>query len=228
MEIIFNLVEFGCDQGRTYKRLGVATGFLSQLKPSDTIYFLKRKFQTFTFPKEIELFSNKKPMLMIGPGTGIAPFISFLRAQHHNLKKENDVNLWLFYGCRDPTKDFLYKKELCSKHSANLCRLSLSFSRIESLENLNEADRTLIEKYYSPNTKYVQNSMLKNATEIADLIYKQEAFVYVCGDAANMAKDVFNCFAQCLSDTFGLSADESNKYLLDLIKNKRYKQDIWA
>jgi methionine synthase reductase len=233
LEIVFNLVKFKSDpnSSRTYDRNGLGTGYLSKLRSNESIYFLKRKFQTFTFP----LDSQSKPVIMIGPGTGIAPMISFLR----HVKNEKDKNnkhanlLWLFYGCRDPQKDFLFKNEIISSLNQYLTKFFVTFSRFSFDPNdksIEEVElKNFIQQHHQPsNSKYVQESIELNSKEIIQLINEQDAFVYVCGDAKNMSKDVLNCFVECLKKELNLSQEDASQYLTEMMKNKRYKQDIWA
>lgn len=167
---------------------------------------------------------------MIGPGTGIAPFISFLR--HKIALNQSLSNLWLFYGCRDPEKDFLFKDEIINVYSKSLAKFSISFSRFTYDPNDKSKEETelisFIDKHHLPNSKYVQDSIKFYSKEIVDLINEKEGFIYVCGDAKNMSKDVFNCFVECLVKELNISTESANKYLMEMIKTKRYKQDIWA
>ena len=231
IEVIFNLVEFNVTSanGRTYPRQGFGTGFLSALASGQNFYFLKRKFHTFTFPPA----ANNKPVVMIGPGTGVAPFISYLR-HIDSTQSSTNSKLWLFFGCRDPEKDFLFRNELCQRLSKHLDKLSVSFSRFSyesnkaSIENQTELV-DLIERYHVPQgSKYVQDSLKFYAKDLTEMICDKEGFVYVCGDAKNMSKDVFSCLSECLKSERGLSDQEAIKYLNEMIKNQRYKQDIWA
>ena len=167
---------------------------------------------------------------MIGPGTGIAPFISFLRSQHfqieRNLTQTNNLNLYLFYGCRDPTQDFLFKDELTKKLTCLMRKFSVSYSRTD--DQIIEQENSIDKEYHVANSKYVQDSIRFYSKEIIEQVYDQDGFIYVCGDAQNMSKDVLNCFIECLSKEKSITTEESNKYFLEMIKSKRYKQDIWS
>lgn len=217
MEIIFNLIEFDSTSGRTYERNGIATSYLSKLAPNDNIYLFKRKLQNFLFPTDDEL--TDKPLILIGPGTGVAPFISFLRSKLDQVKLLK--NTLLFYGCRDPLKDLLYKDVLLNA-APHLNKLSLSFSRVDQIID------PLLTPYYVKNSKYIHDSLRFYSNEIAKLIYEQNGFVYVCGDALNMSKDIFSCLSECLVKTYSLNSGDADKYLLEMMKNRRYKQDVWA
>lgn len=218
LEFVFNLVKFKKESTRTYDRLGIATGYLHKLKKHDNFFLMNRKFQNFTFPSD-----EDKPLVMIGPGTGIAPFIGYLRSKKETLK---NLNLYLFYGCRDPNKDFLFKDEILNQLAPNLKLFSVSFSRY--VYDKTTCCDDYIEKYHVKESKYVQDSIRFYSKEMVRLIDEQNGYVYVCGDAKNMSKDVFNCFVECLTKELGLSSQDANAYLMNMIKTKRYKQDIWA
>jgi methionine synthase reductase len=228
MEIIFNLIEFHKNEYRTYDRTGVATGYLNKLEISSNFYFLKRKFQNFTFQNLNDL---KQPLICIGPGTGIAPFISFLRKlKAHESEINPDLKIWLFYGCRYPFKDFLFRQEMLNAFPKYLNKLSVSYSRmkLEELTANGRKDECLNENIYLPNSKYVQDSIKHYSKEIVSLLNDQNGVVYLCGDAKNMSKDVLNCFAECFVKELNMTMDEAKKYLTNMISTKRYKQDIWA
>jgi sulfite reductase alpha subunit-like flavoprotein len=159
---------------------------------------------------------------MIGPGTGLAPFISFLRSLNNTTTQ---APLWLFYGCRHPDHDWLFKNELLGSLRPLLTKLSVSFSR----HKCDETTATTLGFDYTPGgSKYVQDAIRHYSKEIVELINVKNASVYVCGDAKNMAKDVHACLGELLRVELNLSELEANKYLTDLVKAKRYKQDIWA
>jgi methionine synthase reductase len=225
LEVVFNIVKFNQERNRTYERNGIATGYLTCLKLGDDLYFMKRRFQNFTFPNEC----LSKPIIMIGPGTGIAPFMSFLRSQHAQAEKslaQNNLNLYLFYGCRDPIQDFLFKDELTKKLVYLLKKFSVSYSRTD--ENCIEQHDSINKEFHVTNSKYVQDSIRFYSKDIIEQVYDQDGYIYVCGDAQNMSKDVLNCFIECLSAEKNFSVEESNKYFSEMIKSKRYKQDIWS
>jgi sulfite reductase alpha subunit-like flavoprotein len=160
---------------------------------------------------------------MIGPGTGIAPFISLLRELHATMEdpKRRPPYLWLFYGCRKPHWDWLFGEELSKTLRPLLERISITFSRV-SEEELSDIEA------HTPGCRYVQDAMRKYSSELVQWIHERNATVYVCGDAKNMAKDVNVCMVECLHKHLGLSPEEAHKYLNDMIKTKRLKQDIWA
>jgi methionine synthase reductase len=217
MEIVFNLIHFEVNECRTYRRTGVATGFLSSLHENESFYFLKRKFQNFTFPSD-----NKHALILIGPGTGISPFVSYLRQQRYCETQKEHQQTWLFYGCRDPFKDFLFKDEMLNVLSVSLTKLAVAYSQFEA-DKSSESD-----KFYVQDCKYVQDCIKYYSREVVSMLVEQNGSVYLCGDAKNMSKDVVQCLTECLVKEKGFTMDEAKKYLTNMISNKRLKQDIWA
>jgi len=223
LEIIFNLVDFEKSHTRTYSRKGIATGYLSSLKLGEQLFFLRRKFQSFTFPKDEDL--GNRELIMVGPGTGISPFMSYLRYKFD--QADFTRNLCLFYGCRDPQKDFFFKSELIEFANKNLLKkFRVAFSRVDAIKDSDEKE--VLNSIYEKGCRYVQDAMRSSASELCRAIYERNGYVYICGDGANMCKDVQRCLAECLSEEYNISIEDSNKYLLEMMKEKRYRQDIWA
>ncbi|KFM72827.1 Methionine synthase reductase, partial [Stegodyphus mimosarum] len=199
--VLFNVLKIYKGDGRMTEREGVCTGWLNVLsseiqkasEPSlDTIvngisslnlsskaisiFVYKRQSSHFYFPENLDC-----PVIMVGPGTGLAPFIGFLKHRENLMKTENlDSNIgetWLFYGCRYKNKDFLYKEELERFQSCGvLTHLKVSFSRE-------------ICSFCNKMTKYVHENIRQHAEGIAAAV-KAGSKIFVCGDAKNMAQDV--------------------------------------
>ena len=146
------------------------------------------------------------PMIMVGPGTGIAPFRAFLeeRAATHATGKN-----WLFFGDQKAATDFLYRDELEALQSAGvLTRLDLAFSR-------DQAEKI-----------YVQTRMLSAAAELYAWL-EQGAYFYVCGDASRMAKDVDAALHQVIERAGNKTAAEAAAYVQALKATKRYQRDVY-
>ncbi|CAG0884753.1 unnamed protein product [Darwinula stevensoni] len=231
LEFVLSVVEFPAGEGRLVPRKGLCSGWLENVSnsmdslvdcledlhiPASStplisqsrvpVWVYKRKSSGFKLPENLD-----SPIVMIGPGTGLAPFIGFLQHRDHETVKKEPW--WLFYGCRHPDKDFLFKEEL--DHflaSGSLGRLLVSFSRVSSPD--------------SPN--YVQDNMRLHSKELVDLITEQGATVYICGDAHNMAKDVQSCFLDIIAQEKGVSHAEALKILENMRSQKKYLQDIWS
>jgi len=155
----------------------------------------------FTVPAD-----PKTPMIMIGPGTGIAPFMAFL--QERAATQAPGKN-WLFFGDQREAVDFLYRDEL-SEYQSNgkLTNLSTAFSR--------DGDTKV----------YVQDRMLESAQEFWQWL-EEGAHVYVCGDASRMAADVHKTLIQIAATHGKLSTEDATTFVNELAKAKRYVRDVY-
>jgi sulfite reductase (NADPH) flavoprotein alpha-component len=146
------------------------------------------------------------PMIMIGPGTGIAPFRSFL---HERRALNHTGRNWLFFGERSASTDFLYRDELESMRAdGHLTRLDLAFSR--------DQDHKI----------YVQDRMLEHGHELFRWI-QDGASLYVCGDASRMAKDVDATLHTIVKNEGSLTSDAANEYVQQLKDQHRYHRDVY-
>lgn len=146
------------------------------------------------------------PMVMIGPGTGIAPFRGFL---HERAARGATGRNWLFFGDRHRETDFVYEDELAELRGQGvLTELDLAFSR----------DQT--EKVY------VQTRMRERSRELYGWL-EEGAHVYVCGDASRMAKDVEAALLGVIAEQRGRGDDDAAEYLADLRRAKRYVRDVY-
>ena len=146
------------------------------------------------------------PMIMVGPGTGIAPFRAFLEERAATQAPGKN---WLFFGDQKASSDFLYREELeVMKSSGVLTRLDVAFSRDQK------------EKIY------VQSRMLEHAAELFAWLEAGGHF-YVCGDASRMAKDVDAALHQVVEKAGGKSPEEAAAYIQALKSAKRYQRDVY-
>jgi sulfite reductase (NADPH) flavoprotein alpha-component len=146
------------------------------------------------------------PIIMIGPGTGIAPFRAFL---HERRVLNHTGRNWLFFGERSAATDFLYQDELQSMHTdGHLTRLDLAFSR--------DQDRKI----------YVQDRMREQASTLWQWL-EEGASLYVCGDAAHMAKDVDATLHTIVEQQGSLNPEAATEYIHQLKENHRYHRDIY-
>ncbi len=147
-----------------------------------------------------------RPMIMVGPGTGIAPFRGFL---HERRATAATGKNWLFFGDQKRATDFLYREEMESMLAdGHLTRLDLAFSR-------DQAEKI-----------YVQTRMLENAGELWAWL-QDGAHFYVCGDASRMAKDVDAALHSIAQTEGGLSAEGAVEYITKLKTDKRYQRDVY-
>ncbi|GGZ36847.1 sulfite reductase [NADPH] flavoprotein alpha-component [Streptomyces inusitatus] len=146
------------------------------------------------------------PMIMIGPGTGIAPFRGFL---HERAARGAAGRNWLFFGDQHRRTDFVYEDELTQLGEQGvLTRLDLAFSR-------DQAEKV-----------YVQTRMREQSRELYGWL-EDGAHVYVCGDASRMAKDVEAALLGVIAEQRGHGEDDASQYLADLRRAKRYVRDVY-
>ena len=149
---------------------------------------------------------SNQPMVMIGPGTGIAPFRAFL---HERRALGHSGRNWLFFGERSATTDFLYREELSAMHSdGHLTRFDTAFSRDQQQKI------------------YVQDRMLEHGAELWQWL-EDGAQVYVCGDASRMAKDVDAALHTVMERHGGMDAEAAREYVSQLQEDHRYHRDVY-
>ena len=186
--------------GRT--RLGVASTFLGErVRSGDTVNVFVQKAQHFGLPADPSV-----PIIMIGPGTGIAPFRAFL---HERMASKAPGRNWLFFGHQRRDYDFFYEDELAGlKAAGTLTRLSLAWSRDGA------------EKFY------VQDRMREVGRELWAWL-ADGAHVYVCGDAKRMARDVEAAWVEIVAAHGARTTDEAIAFVANLKKSGRYQQDVY-
>ena len=181
------------------QRGGVCSTYLADRGASAKIFLQPNK--SFRVPVDDDV-----PMVMVGPGTGVAPFRAFLQERE---RREAKGRNWLFFGDQHREHDFAYEDEITAWQSSGLLnRLELAFSR----------DQT--EKIY------VQTRMLEHGKELFSWLEEGGHF-YVCGDATRMAKDVDKALHQVVSAHGGLGDDAATEYVNALKKDKRYVRDVY-
>ena len=156
--------------------------------------------------KGFRLPEDDVPMIMVGPGTGVAPFRAFLQERQARQAKGGN---WLFFGDQHEKCDFLYQNEIRDWHESGFLKnLDLAFSRDQE------------EKVY------VQHRMLERGPEIYEWL-QSGAYFYVCGDAERMAPDVEAALVQLIRDELGGNEESAKDYLRGLKAEKRYLRDVY-
>ncbi|TGZ77379.1 hypothetical protein EX30DRAFT_360141 [Ascodesmis nigricans] len=154
-----------------------------------------------------------RPIIMVGPGTGVAPFRGFVQERAELAAKgENVGRTLLFFGCRKRNEDFLYKNEW----EEYAKKLGDSFSLITAFSR------------EGPKKVYVQHRLAEHAKEVYELLTKQNAYFYVCGDAANMAREVNNTLAKIYATEGGLSEEAADAKVKKLRNSNLYQEDVWS
>lgn len=183
-------------------RKGVASTFLAdRVGDTDYVKVFVQPSHGFKPPA-----NGDTPMIMVGPGTGIAPFRAFLEERLATGAKGRN---WLFFGDQTRSSDFLYEDLLTGwQKDGFLTRLDLAFSR-------DQAEKI-----------YVQTRMLEHGAELWSWL-EAGAHFYVCGDASRMAKDVDAALHAIIEQHGGKSADEAKAYVAKLKSDKRYQRDVY-
>ncbi len=183
------------------KREGVCSTFLSDRADNAPVPVFVHTAKHFRVPEDPSIHA-----IMVGPGTGIAPFMAFL--QERKATGATGKN-WLFFGDQKSSTDFLYREELESWVSEGvLHKLSTAFSR-------DQAEKVS-----------VQHRMLEEAEELYEWL-QQGGYFYICGDASRMAKDVDTALHQVVEKAGGKSPEEAAAYVEELKKSKRYRKDVY-
>jgi sulfite reductase (NADPH) flavoprotein alpha-component len=183
-------------------RQGVASGHLGErANTGELIPIFLHSNNSFRLPED-----TTAPVIMIGPGTGIAPFRSFL--EERQAKGETGDN-WLFFGEQREQMDFLYKDQLLGmKNDGVLTRLDTAFSRDQKAK------------------VYVQDKMQENSVELFKWL-ERGAYFYVCGDATRMAKDVETALLDVIAKGSNGTLEHAAEYLDKMKKQKRYQRDVY-
>ncbi len=184
------------------ERQGVCSGHLGERAPvgSSMPIFLHEN-NAFRMPQDPDA-----PVIMIGPGTGIAPFRAFLE-QRQALGEKGPM--WLFFGEQRRVSDFLYEEQFNQLQRAGvLTKLHTAFSRDQGKK------------------VYVQDRMQENAADLYDWL-EQGAYFYVCGDASRMAKDVETALLDVIAKGSNSTLEHATEYLANMKKQKRYQRDVY-
>ncbi|KIV51575.1 sulfite reductase [NADPH] flavoprotein alpha-component [Aneurinibacillus migulanus] len=184
------------------KRKGVCSCLCAErLQPGDTLPVYIQPNQNFKLPKNPDT-----PIIMVGPGTGIAPFRSFMQ-EREEIGAEGKS--WLFFGDQHYVTDFLYQTEWQKwLKEGVLTKMDVAFSR--------DTDEKV----------YVQHRMLEHSKELFEWI-QEGAVVYICGDKKNMAYDVHNTLLAIIEKEGSMSREKAEDYLADMQQQKRYQRDVY-
>jgi len=199
------VVEGAAYSGRgSYK--GVCSNYLAARRVGDTIHATVRETKAgFRLPDDTAV-----PIIMIGPGTGLAPFRGFL--QERAARKTAGARLgpaMLFFGCRHPQQDFLYANELEAFAADGICELHTAFSRAGERKT------------------YAQHLVAAQKEKVWRLI-EQGAIIFVCGDGSKMEPDVKAALVAIYREHAGADAEAGARWIEELGSKNRYVLDVWA
>jgi sulfite reductase (NADPH) flavoprotein alpha-component len=183
-------------------RQGVCSSFLAERADDVSVPVFPTVAKHFHLPD-----SADTPIIMIGPGTGVAPFRAYLQERKATGAKGKN---WLFFGAQHEKCDFAYGDEFQAHQKEGLLtRLDCAWSR-------DQAQKV-----------YVQHKMMENAAEIWKWIEAEGAYFFVCGDARRMAKDVDAALRTIVREQGGKNVEQANEYVENLKNEKRYKKDVY-
>ncbi|WP_340639835.1 assimilatory sulfite reductase (NADPH) flavoprotein subunit [Bacillus atrophaeus] len=184
------------------ERKGVCSILCAErLQPGDTLPIYIQHNQNFKLPDNPET-----PIIMVGPGTGIAPFRSFMQERE---EAGAEGKSWMFFGDQHFVTDFLYQTEWQKwLKDGVLTKMDVAFSR--------DTDEKV----------YVQHRMLEHSKEMFAWI-QEGAAVYICGDEKHMAHDVHQALIDIIEKEGGMSREKAEEYLADMQQQKRYQRDVY-
>jgi len=187
-------------EGREHR--GVCSTYLAdRIQAGNEVRIFPSPNRSFRIPEDPDV-----PMIMVGPGTGIAPFRAFLEERKAIGARGKN---WLLFGDQTRKHDYIYQDELEEMQADGILdKLDLAFSR-DQAEKL-----------------YVQTRMRENAKALYRWLEEGAGF-YVCGDASRMAKDVDAALHEVIQEQGGLSEDEAYAYVAEMKKSKRYLRDVY-
>jgi sulfite reductase (NADPH) flavoprotein alpha-component len=183
-------------------RKGVCSSFLAERADDVPVPVFPTVAKHFHLPED-----PNTPIIMVGPGTGVAPFRAYLQEREVTGAKGKN---WLFFGAQHESCDFAYGDEFTAYVKQGLlARLDCAWSR-------DQAQKV-----------YVQHKMTENAAEIWKWLDAEGAHFFVCGDARRMAKDVDATLRKIVQEQGGKTVEQANEYVEKLKSDKRYKRDVY-
>ncbi len=182
-------------------RKGVSSTFLADRAGAGAVPIFVQKSSSFRLPKDPGV-----PIVMVGPGTGVAPFVAFLQEREAIGAKGRN---WLFFGEQTSASDFYYRDELEGwRTSGLLTKMNTAFSR-------DQAEKV-----------YVQHRMMSEGAQLWSWL-QDGAYFYICGDASRMAKDVHSTLKQVIAKHGDMDADSADAYIADMVEHRRYLRDVY-
>ncbi len=206
VHLTVGIIDEQTDAGR---RVGAASRFLADVGADDTVDVFVEHNPSFHLPTD-----DSRDLILIGPGTGIAPFRAFVQERAERAASGSAIGgsfgkIWLFFGNQHFTSQFLYQTEWqAALKSGALSKLSLAFSRDQA------------------NRIYVQHRLREQAKDIYGWLQRGAA-IYLCGDAKHMAPDVHAALRDIITQQSGKDAAYADEYLDRLREEGRYRRDVY-
>lgn len=202
------VVTYRTQDGEGPVHYGVCSNYLMERKPGDEVYLFIRSAPNFHLPQDLSV-----PLILIGPGTGIAPFRGFWHHRRSQLTSRNRSTagpVWLFFGCRTKTMDLYREEKQQALKEGVLSKVFLALSREKDIPKM-----------------YVQELAEKEGLEIHDLLINRGAHFYVCGDC-KMAEDVHQKLKGIIKKHGNMTDEQVQNFMYMLKEENRYHEDIFG
>lgn len=205
LSVTVGIVDGQARHGRG-RYLGTCSNYLNQIPRGQTLYaFLQDAQGKFGLPT-----SSTLPMIMVGAGTGVAPYRGFLQERAAQKRAGHPVaKSLLFFGCRHPEHDYIYREELLAWQAEGIVEIVTAFSR--------ECQSKV----------YVQDRLREHGDSVWQAL-QSGGYMYVCGDASGMASGVRRALTEIVSEHGQIDFTEAEHFLDKLTANGRYLLDVWA
>ncbi|MEU6096973.1 cytochrome P450 [Streptomyces sp. NPDC047079] len=186
---------------------GTCSSYIAGLEPGDVVYgYVRVPSPTFAPPAD-----PATPLILIGPGTGIAPLRGFLEERAHQQEAGTQVGLsQVFVGCRHPEHDYFYRQEMQNWEQAGIAQVHTAYSAVTGHP-----------------ARFVQNAIANTADSVWQAI-QDGAYIYVCGDGRRMAPAVREALAAIYREKTGADDETAQRWLAQLEADERYQQDVFA
>lgn len=208
MHLTVAVVTYRTQDGEGPVHFGVCSNYLMERKPGDEVYLFIRSAPNFHLPQDLSV-----PLILIGPGTGIAPFRGFWhhrRALQNSCSRTTTGPVWLFFGCRTKTMDLYREEKEQALKEGVLSKVFLALSREKEVPKM-----------------YVQEVAENVGAEIHDLLINKGAHFYVCGDC-KMAEDVHQKLKGIVKKHGNMTDEQVQNFMFMLKEENRYHEDIFG
>ncbi|CAG9096154.1 unnamed protein product [Plutella xylostella] len=201
------VVRYNTRDGEGPEHYGVCSTFLQTRKPGDEVFAFIRRAPSFHMPKDITA-----PIILVGPGTGVAPFRGFWHHRRELLKEDqaNPGAMWLIFGCRNQGLNLYEEEKAEALKNGVLTKSMVALSREDGVEK-----------------KYVQNILEEEGPAVCRMLLEEGGHFYVCGDC-KMAEDVMHKLKGIMKAHAGMTDEEVGNCILGLMDDNRYHEDIFG
>ncbi|RVE54796.1 hypothetical protein evm_000563 [Chilo suppressalis] len=210
IHITVAVVTYKTQNGQGPTHYGVCSTYLKESKPSDQLLVFIRRAPNFHLPKDISA-----PLILIGPGSGIAPFRGFWHHRRHQIKnldsgKDEPGSVCLFFGCRNRGMDLYKQEKEEALQDGVLSKVMLALSREQGVEK-----------------KHVQALLEDEGEEVTRMLLHEDGHIYVCGDC-KMAEEVQQKLKAIIKKHAVMTESEIEDFILELMDENRYHEDIFG